>query len=145
MTAKVVEPPYREEGRFVRTAGNYDTDAVSAATALECQDPSRTRQDQKEEADINTIVRNFGVTGVLPATIKVPLQGDFSEVGDYRQALHSVMEAQASFMALPADVRKRFDHDPAAFVEFCMDPANLDAMRDMGLAVPKPPDVTPPA
>lgn len=138
MTAKAVEPPYREEGRFVRTAGNYDTNKVSDETGLACDEPSRTRQDQAHEADINTIVRNFGVTGAVPQSVRVPLYGDFTEVGDYRDALHAVMSAQASFNAMPAEVRSRFQNDPALFVDFCNDPENLPEMRKMGLAVPAP-------
>lgn len=135
-----VDAPYRDPERFNRTAGNYDANLVSDETGLKCSDPSRTRQDQKDEADINTIVRNFGVTGAVPQSIRVPLQGDFTEAGDYRSALHALMDAQASFMAMPAEVRKRFANDPAEFVDFCSNPDNLDEMRKLGLAVPPPPD-----
>ena len=39
-------------------------------------------------------------------------------------------------MTMPADVRARFNNDPALFVDFCSDEANLDEMRKLGLAVP---------
>ena len=40
-------------------------------------------------------------------------------------------------MLLPSEVRDRFEHDPRKFVDFCVDPANIEAVRDMKLA-PRP-------
>lgn len=117
-----------------------DTDLFddnSLATGLMCMDETRTVQSQAEEADINTIVRRFGLTGTLPQGVRVPTYGDFDGVSDYREALEALKAADASFMAMPADVRKRFDNDAAAFVDFCSDANNLDEMRKLGLAVPK--------
>lgn len=98
---------------------------------------SLTVQSQKDEADINTIVRRFGVTGLVPNSVRVPTFGDFTGVSDYRTALDSIKKANDSFMLMDAEVRKRFDHDPQKFVAFCSDSKNLDEMRAMGLAVPK--------
>jgi len=39
-------------------------------------------------------------------------------------------------MALDARTRERFDNDPGAFVDFCLDPSNLEELRKMGLAMP---------
>lgn len=120
---------------FIRTWDNYDRDAVSDATGLECKDVSLAVQSQKEEADINTIVRNFGVTGQIPQGVRVPSYGDFDLVDDYRSALEAIKEAEVSFMKMPADVRDRFANNPALFVDFCSDSSNLDEMRKLGLAV----------
>lgn len=111
---------------------------------LECKDESRAVQSQKEEADINTIVKRFGLTGQLPQSVRVPTYGDFGdEVFDYTSAMLAIRRADESFMAMPADVRARFQNDPQQFVEFCSDEKNLDEMRKLGLAVPKaePPKV----
>lgn len=121
----------------VRALFAYDTDAVSAANSLECLDPSLAQQHQAEEADINTIVKRFGLTGQLPSNVRAPMYGDFGEGMDYRSAMLAIMEARQSFMKMPADVRARFGHDPAVFVDFCSNPENLDEMRKLGLAVPK--------
>lgn len=129
---------YTDPDRFVRTAGNYDTDLVSDETALRCNDPSRTRQDQKDEADINVIAKNFGLYGTLPTNVRVPSFGDFTGVGDYREAVEAIRAADASFMAMDARVRARFENDPQLFIEFCSNEANLDEMRTLGLAVPLP-------
>lgn len=125
---------------FFRTPYNYDTDEFSAENGLECKDESKAIQSQKDEADINTIVKNFGITGQLPTNVRVPTYGDFEYVGDYRSALHALMEADKSFMAMPAEVRSRFENDPQQFLDFCSDPANLPEMRKLGLAVPSSDD-----
>lgn len=120
---------------IVRSYGGYDADAVSNATGLECKDASRTVQDQARDADINTIVRNFGVTGKVPANIRAPMEGDFTEVGDYRSCLDAIRATDEAFAAMPSDLRSRLDNDPARFVDYCADPANVDEMKKYGLAV----------
>lgn len=121
---------------FLRAPYNYDADEVSEETGLACSDASLAVQAERDECDINTIVRRFGLTGQLPTGVKALMYGDFTGISDYRQALEVVSEADASFYAMPADVRERFRNDPALFVDFCSDPANVDEMRKLGLALP---------
>lgn len=127
---------------MIRAYGLYDAKAASDAVGLVCVGPGKTIQSMKEEADINTIVKNFGVTGQLPTGVRVPEYGDFMVVDDYRSALEALTSAEKSFMAMPAEVRDRFKNDPQEFLEFCNDARNLDEMRKLGLAVPLP-DPTP--
>jgi phage internal scaffolding protein len=121
-----------------RRAFDYDSAAVSDETGLECLDPSLAQQSQAEEADINTIVRKFGITGVLPQSVRPPTYGDFTDVMNFQEAQDAIIAANRSFMAMPADVRTRFSNDPGLFVDFCSDPKNLDEMRKLGLADPAP-------
>lgn len=105
---------------------------------------SLTVQSQRDEADINVLVKRFGVTGVVPQSVRVPSFGDFTGVNDYRTALDALNLARDSFRQMPSDVRARFHNDPARFVLFCSDSKNLDEMRKLGLAVPekeKPDDI----
>lgn len=122
---------------FLRSEHNYDGDAVTRETALSCPEVTRTQQHFAAEADINTIVRRFGVTGVMPVSAKLPTYGDFTGIGDYQSALAAVQEANEAFAALDAELRARFKNDPAAYVEFCSDPANLPELRKLGLAEPE--------
>lgn len=108
---------------------------------LVCDDPSLAVQSQKDEADINVIVRNFGVTGRVPVSVRLPQYGDFDGISDYRTAIEAVRQAEASFAAIPAEVRFRFDNDPQRFLEFCADRSNLAQLREWGLA----PAAAPPA
>lgn len=113
-----------------------DFDQASWDIGLVCLDDSKAVQSAAEEADINTIVRRFGLTGQLPVDVKAPQYGDFTEVTDYQTAMNAVLEAQASFAAMPAEVRSRFGNDPGAFVDFCSDESNKDEMKKLGLLVP---------
>ena len=123
---------------FVRSPHNYDVDEVSNDTGLSCPEPTLAQQHCKDECDINTIVARFGVTGQLPPHDgPMPTYGDFTGISDYRQALDAVMAADEVFMSLPANVRERFDNDPAKLVDFCSDESNFDEAVSLGLAVPK--------
>lgn len=122
--------------RIFRRPYSYDVDAVSERSALRCEDESLAVQSQRDEADINVLVKRFGVTGMLPQRVRPPIEADFVDIMDYRSALDAVRAADDAFMKLPPDVRVRFGGDPGQFVEFCMNPKNLDEMRKMGLAIP---------
>jgi len=106
--------------------------------SLICDDPSLAIQSQRDESDINVIVRNFGVTSSLPTSRRLPTYGDFEGVDDYRTALEAVNAAQASFESLPSSLRERFHHDPQAFLEYVENPSNLPELRSLGLANPLP-------
>lgn len=128
----------------LRAFNNYDVDQASLDSGLECLDPSRAQQHQKEESDINTIVRRFGLTGELPTNVRAPQYGDFTAVGTYQEALNAVKAADAAFMQFPWDIRARFNNDPETFVAFCSDEKNRAEMVKLGLIVETEP-ATPPA
>jgi phage internal scaffolding protein len=128
---------------FVRSQYNYDRDAASRESALTCLDPSLAVQDQRDEVDINTIVRRFGLTGKLPDMPALPTYGDFADVTDYHSAMNAVVKANESFDSLPADIRARFHNDPGAFVDFCSNPQNGEELVKMGLGVKKEVPVEP--
>lgn len=123
---KIVKP-------FVRDPYNYDTDAASDASGLRCEDPSLAQQHMKEECDINIILEKFGVTGQLPQTTVSPQYGDFSGVKDYHSAVNQIMATEDEFMALPAKLRARFNHDPMELVNFLFDEANRSEAIELGL------------
>lgn len=123
-----------------RAAGLYDSDAVSLETGLKCLDVSLTDQDGREEADINTIVQRYHLTGEIPVTRRVPFPQDVDcdEILDYRECAERLRAAQLSYESLPADVRERFGNDYVAFADYASDPKNLDQLITWGLAPPKP-------
>jgi len=118
---------------FVRNPYNYDMALVSQETGLACQDPSLAQQHMKDECDINVIVERFGVTGQLPVKAIEPSYGDFSGVSDYHTALNKIKAADEAFMALPAKLRAKFDHDPNALLNFLENEANKDEAIQLGL------------
>ncbi len=118
---------------FVRNPYNYDMALVSQETGLECKDPSLAQQHMKDECDINVIVERFGVTGRIPVTAIEPSYGDFSGVSDYHDALNRIKAADEAFMALPAKVRAKFDHDPNALLQFLQNDDNRNEAIEIGL------------
>lgn len=129
---------------FIRSPYNYDRHAVSLLTGTLNEDPSLTVESDALDTDINVLVKRFGLTGQVSGVQMPPPITEFMEVFDYQSALNLIRSADESFAAMSADVRNRFNNDPAAFVAFCGDPANLPELRKMGLAVPEPPAIVPP-
>jgi phage internal scaffolding protein len=110
---------------------------VSDASGLRCEDESLASQSSKDEADINILVRRFGLDGMLPSNVRAPTYGDFMGLTSYQESLNALIAAQHSFMAMPAKVRAEFDNDPHRFVHFCSDDANYDRMCELGLLAPE--------
>lgn len=102
--------------------------------------PSMTQQQFKDEADINYIVSMYDSSGVMPTfhgdgQPAQPVFGDFASLPDNAQEMYNRMiEAKNNFDSLPLEVRKRFNYDPAAFLDFVDNPENLDELVAMGLA-----------
>lgn len=102
---------------------------------------SLTRQSELKYADINLIMAKYDKSGVLPPATRDGFFADVTSVGDYRDAIHRVRQADGYFMKLPAKVRSKFDNDPAVFLDFVSDAKNLGEIEAMGLieSPPKPP------
>lgn len=121
---------------FLRTPYNYDTDAASNESGLRCEDASLAQQHFKDECDINVILEKFNVTGLLPDAPISPKYGDFSGISDYHTAMNRVIAAQHEFGALPAQIRARFQNDPAQLIEFLQDEKNRPEAEELGLVEP---------
>ena len=118
---------------FLRTPYNYDRDAATNESGLACEEPSLAQQHHKDECDINNILRQFSITGLLPESPLSPRYGDFTGIGDYHTALNRVIAAQDEFEALPAQIRARFDNDPAQLIEFLENSDNRPEAEKLGL------------
>lgn len=117
-----------------RTPYNYNRDEVSNDTGLACPpEEHMTQQNGKEDADINEIVRRFGLTGELPSDLRMPVSGDFTGVTDFQTAMNIVRTAEEEFMRVPADLRARFNNDPARLMDFLADTNNKDEALKLGL------------
>jgi len=117
---------------------------VSLESGLACEDPSLAQQQFRDECDINSIVRRFGLTGQVPAPLNVPTYGDFSQVVDFHTAMTLIRQSSEQFAALPAQLRERFGNDPGQLLEFLGDVRNRDEAVRIGLIEsPSPPPVAP--
>ena len=123
---------------FVRNPYNYDMALASEESGLTCKDPSLAQQHMKDECDINILVERFGVTGSMPVAPIEPSYGDFTGVSDYHTALNKVKAADEAFMALPAKIRAKFDHDPNALLNYLQNEENRDEAIQIGLIDGKP-------
>lgn len=128
---------------FLRTPYNYDMNAASDESALSCLDESLAVQSARDESDINSIVRRFGLTGELPGDIDMPQSGDYTGAGDFHSAMNVVRAAQEEFLRVPADIRARFQNDPQVFSDFFNSPDNQEEAIRLGLATRKPVPVAP--
>jgi len=118
---------------FLRTPYNYDKDAASNESGLACEEPSLAQQHHKDECDINNILRQFNITGLLPESPLSPRYGDFTGISDYHTAMNRVIAAQDEFEALPAQIRARFNNDPAELIQFLEDGNNRSEAEELGL------------
>lgn len=130
---------------FFRSGYNYDRDEASLESGLKCEDKSLTVQSEKDDADINVIMKRAGITGAIPVHERVPLAEGFYGEFNLREAMDIVKAGHDAFMAQPADVRSRFGNDPVAFVEFFGKKENTEEAIKLGLATAKPEPVVAPA
>lgn len=148
-TGEISDKEVPADAPFIRTEWNYDMNAASLETAVDCQTPPedtraldphgrpyieiwkeenfRTQQHFKEECDINVIMERFGLGVPVPESFKMPQYGDFTgALTDYQTALNYVIQAEAEFMKLPARLRERFGNDPNNLVTFLDDASNRE-------------------
>lgn len=85
---------------------------VVVHTGAECL----VQQQFKDEVDVNTIVRRFGM-GTAPVYMPGGVYGDFTGVVDFESASLAVGKADAAFMQLPAAARAKFGNSPARFLD----------------------------
>jgi len=108
--------------------------------------PSLAQQGFRDQAEPYRVAARFGVGMAPPVTPFDPRHyGEFDMGMDLRDAQDRVARAAHAFQLLPAELRFRFNHDPAQVIDFLADPRNLDEARALGLAPPLPPPDNPPA
>lgn len=116
----------------------YDEEAqreLSDATAIGYTGESMTEQHHAEDADINIIMKRYGVSdgAIPPQALDPSYYANLDDAVDLRTTLDLARDAQARFDALPVNIRKQFDHSPAALYHFVSNPANAERSVEMGL------------
>ncbi len=93
----------------------------------------RTKISMQAECDINNIMKKYQKTGVLDFVNTHQAQyGDATGI-DFQNAMQRVAKSREMFADLPSSIRKRFDNDPAQFLDFVNDANNAEEARKMGL------------
>lgn len=125
----------------MESSAYVEIDRTNPLLYVDCSNlPSLTRQEFADECDINKLMAQYEKTGFLPSHSN-PLEPrylDVSDVPDLMQAHAVLTEATASFMSLPATVRRDFDNDPIKFINFAENPENIEKLREWKLAPPAP-------
>ena len=104
---------------------------------------SITKQNLKDNADINKIIKKYQKTGVL--TNLNQLEAMYGEItsDDLQDSLEKLNKSHEAFMSIPSEIRKRFNNDAGQFIDFATNPDNLSEMQQLGLAPPPPPEPEP--
>lgn len=97
-------------------------------------EPSKTKQEGRLDADVNRIVATYGRTGMWAnVNPRQPTYGDVSEMLELEQALELVNHAKREFMTLPAHVRALAQNDPVKLLGMLADPAQVEVLKAAGL------------
>ncbi|AXH73767.1 MAG: internal scaffolding protein [Microviridae sp.] len=92
-----------------------------------------TRQEFKDECDINNIMRQYLTTGEFFHINETAPQYLDCTGEDFRASMDYIAGAFSMFEELPSSVRMQFDNDPAEFLEFCSHEKNRPELAAMGL------------
>lgn len=127
---------------YFKTPWNHDTDRESLASGLACQDKTRTQQHLAAEQDINNILRRFADGAIVYGQPGAPQYRDIEELADLQDVIVTGHQVDEAWKALPAAARNIL-RDPGTFVDYvehCLETGDLDPLRELGLANPKPPE-----
>nr|QJB19123.1 MAG: internal scaffolding protein [Microvirus sp.] len=126
-SAQDMMPPY-----------NLHAGRDTSVFALTDFEPSLTQQEFAAECDVNTIMARYVSTGTIPVYAdRQPFYVDNIGMPTFQEMQNTLISASEAFMALPANVRKEFDNDPAKFVDFCSDEKNVDKLREWNMLSPE--------
>lgn len=102
-------------------------------------EPSMTQQHLKDSTSVTSILERYHKTGEFSHVNHAEARyGDFSQFSDLRDAIHRVKNAQSQFDAIPAQIRSKFNNDPAQLVEYLQNPSNDDEAITLGFKVRAP-------
>lgn len=103
-------------------------------------EPSLTKQEFKDECDINVLMKRYQKTGLFPQYPgQSPRYVSNIDAPDFLEAQNLVIKAREEFLGLNSELRKRFDNDPAKFYAFVNDPDKAEELVKLGLReAPKP-------
>ncbi len=108
---------------------------VRKRVSIEFPEKTKTEQSHVGATNINSIMKRYHRSGLLPRVQGSPMFGDFTRVEDYHAAQGKLIAAQEEFLALPAEIRQRFDNNAGNLVGFLLDPGNEEEAIALGLIV----------
>lgn len=147
LAAEVVVAPL-----FWKTPYNHDTNEESKRTGLVCNDESLTKQEFKEDADINVIIQRFLKQGEGPPIVLPEHFQNLTGRTNYFEMHSRIAEANHAFYQLNPGIRAQFQNDPQIWADNvieAIDEGDVKWLQEHGidatLAPPAgKPTVTPP-
>lgn len=97
----------------------------------------RTRQEQRDAADVNLIVAHHRRGGVSAHVMNRVAEYGFVPATDFQSCMNEIRKAQEVFAGLPAATRAYFSNDPGRFVDYVARPEHKAELLELGLIVEK--------
>lgn len=113
--------------------------ATHVRVKLHTSGKTRTQQHFEKECNINNIMAKYQQAPGLGVPQRAP--GEYLDVSaglDLQQAMALVQDATEAFYELPSSIRKEFDNNPVALVNFVRDDNNRERAIELGLVPPDP-------
>lgn len=105
-----------------------------AAVQLDCGTEMITKQEFKDECDINNILFQFTTKGMIDHINKSPANFlDLPDMSDFQESLAIIEQSEAAFASLPSKVRDKYSNDPALFLRALSDPGEKDFLTEVGV------------
>ena len=99
------------------------------------EEASMTIESEAPGTTIDSYLKRYQATGLLgdPVRYSAGQFGDFADLQTFQESMNTVARVTETFAALPAALRAKFDNNPANYVEFISDPANVKEAVELGL------------
>lgn len=100
--------------------------------------PSLTQQHLASECDINAIMAKIQLGEQVFINDRSAVYDDFTGVSTYQDAVNRIRAVEEEFMALPAEMRARFNNEPAELLKFIQNEENREEAIKIGLLDEEP-------
>jgi len=95
--------------------------------------PSRAQQHHANDVNINMIMAKARKGLPVLQDTRQAFFGNFANMPTFLECNNAAVRLKEEFMRLPAKLRKEFDNDPAALVEFIQDDKNREQAEKLGI------------
>lgn len=129
-----------------KTPWNHDRDFESERTGMYSDEPSATRQEFKDDADMNNIITRFMQGAGTPEVVLPEHFADLSGRTTYFDMASKAAEANELFYLLPANKRAEFLNDPTRWADEVVrqvNLGNLKALAELGITATEKPQEPP--